>query len=145
MISVLSEYSGKFLQQKKNGHLSKRRKVCAILLGCPLLVQWAGEGKQIKAEICKRYPYLKGKWEWVAKNSEWYGQPGSLFTSYTILGLVLVIYPKTRSFQLPVWESLGWMSLSWLSLTFRLFKGCCISFLMEESGRLESYSGFQSQ
>jgi hypothetical protein len=68
-------------------------------LDAPLLVQWENDGGQIKAEVCKRYPYLKGKWEWVAKNSEWYGHSGFTFTSYTILGFGARYLPKETIFS----------------------------------------------
>lgn len=41
-----------------------------------LLVDWGEEGARIKESICLKYPYLNNKWEWVAKNSEYYFRPG---------------------------------------------------------------------
>lgn len=41
-----------------------------------LLVNWALDGKEIKSEICIRYPYLKGNANFVAKNTDYYFQPG---------------------------------------------------------------------
>jgi len=41
-----------------------------------LLVNWEKEGAEIKQFIIQRYPYLYGKWEWVAKNSDYYFRPG---------------------------------------------------------------------
>jgi hypothetical protein len=49
-------------------------------------VNWQDDGREIKAEIARRYPYLNGKWEWVAKNAGWYGQPGGLTYSYLTSG-----------------------------------------------------------
>ena len=36
------------------------------------VVNWHSNGKEIKEYIAFRYPYLKGNWEWVAKNSDYY-------------------------------------------------------------------------
>lgn len=45
-----------------------------------LVVDWGNDGKDIKSYIVERYPYLKGKWEWVAKNSDYYRKPGLTYT-----------------------------------------------------------------
>ena len=42
-----------------------------------------GRWAEIKAEIVRRYPYLQGQWQWVAKNSEWYGKPGITYSYLT--------------------------------------------------------------
>jgi hypothetical protein len=49
-------------------------------------VNWQDDGREIKAEIARRYPYLNGKWEWVAKIANWYGRPGGLTYSYLTSG-----------------------------------------------------------
>jgi hypothetical protein len=49
-------------------------------------VNWQDDGREIKAEIARRYPYLNGKWEWVAKNASWYGRPGGVTYSYLTSG-----------------------------------------------------------
>lgn len=85
--------------EKKWATFAKGGMYAPFYLDAPLLVQWESDGKQIKAEVCKRYPYLNGKWEWVAKNSEWYGQPGFTFTSYTILGFGARYLPKDAIFS----------------------------------------------
>jgi len=41
-----------------------------------LVVNWEKEGAEIKQFIIQRYPYLDGKWEWVAKNTDYYFRPG---------------------------------------------------------------------
>jgi len=41
-----------------------------------LVVNWERDGEEIKNYIVKRYPYLNGKWEWVAKNPDFYFRPG---------------------------------------------------------------------
>src|SRR5207247_1658736 len=46
-------------------------------------VNWEDDGRAIKAAIVARYPYLRGKWTWVAKNAEWYGRPGVTWSYLT--------------------------------------------------------------
>jgi len=41
-----------------------------------LIVNWRNEGAEIKAEICRRYPYLNGNPDYVAKNTSYYFLPG---------------------------------------------------------------------
>lgn len=45
-----------------------------------LVVDWARDGKNIKEYIVERYPYLNGKWEWVAKNTNYYFRPCITYT-----------------------------------------------------------------
>jgi hypothetical protein len=46
-------------------------------------VDWENDGKGIKESIISRYPYLDGKWSWVAKNSEFYGRAGITYSYLT--------------------------------------------------------------
>ncbi len=46
-------------------------------------VNWADDGRQIKQSIIERYPYLKGRWEWVAKNSQFYRKAGVTYSYLT--------------------------------------------------------------
>jgi hypothetical protein len=46
-------------------------------------VNWEDDGREIKQEIIDRYPYLNGQWQWVAKNSKFYGQPGITYSYLT--------------------------------------------------------------
>jgi hypothetical protein len=46
-------------------------------------VNWENDGREIKAEIVRRYPYLNGQWQWVAKNSGWYGREGITYSYLT--------------------------------------------------------------
>jgi hypothetical protein len=41
-----------------------------------LVVNWGNDGEEIKEHIVNRYSYLKGKWEWVAKNDGFYFRSG---------------------------------------------------------------------
>jgi hypothetical protein len=45
-----------------------------------LVVDWGQDGKEIKEYVLQRYPYLKGNWEWVAKNTNYYFRPGLTYT-----------------------------------------------------------------
>jgi hypothetical protein len=47
------------------------------------LVNWENDGSEIKKEITRRYPYLKGAWQWVAKNSEFYFRQGVTYSYLT--------------------------------------------------------------
>jgi hypothetical protein len=46
-------------------------------------VNWEDDGRDIKAAIVARYPYLNGKWQWVAKNASWYGRGGITYSYLT--------------------------------------------------------------
>ncbi len=46
-------------------------------------VDWADDGAAIKQSICERYPYLRGKWAWVAKNASYYGRAGVTYSYLT--------------------------------------------------------------
>jgi hypothetical protein len=46
-------------------------------------VDWENDGAAIKQSIVTRYPYLDGKWSWVAKNSEFYGRSGITYSYLT--------------------------------------------------------------
>jgi hypothetical protein len=52
--------------------------------GCrEYLVNWDRDGREIKAEIARRYPYLKGNWQWVAKNTDFYFREGITYSYLT--------------------------------------------------------------
>jgi len=46
-------------------------------------VNWEDDGREIKSAIVQRYPYLEGQWQWVAKNSGWYGREGIAYSYLT--------------------------------------------------------------
>ncbi len=46
-------------------------------------VNWEDDGAEIKANIARKYPYLKGNWEWVAKNASYYGRAGVTYSYLT--------------------------------------------------------------
>lgn len=46
-------------------------------------VNWHRDGEEIKQYICEAYPYLNGKWEWVAKNTDFYFRRGVTYSYLT--------------------------------------------------------------
>ncbi len=46
-------------------------------------VDWADDGAAVKRSIVERYPYLGGKWAWVAKNAAYYGRAGVTYSYLT--------------------------------------------------------------
>jgi len=56
-------------------------------------VNWQNDGKEIKAGIVHRYPYLNGKWEWVAKNTDYYFREGVTWTDLGASGFSARISP----------------------------------------------------
>ncbi len=62
-----------------------------------LMVNWALGGAEIKAGICKRYPYLNGNAEFVAKNPEFYHRPGLTWPRRTN-GLSFRVMPEGSIF-----------------------------------------------
>jgi hypothetical protein len=51
--------------------------------GARYRVNWEDDGREIKAAIVERYPYLNGQWQWVAKNSGWYRRAGITYSYLT--------------------------------------------------------------
>jgi len=83
-----------------------------------LVVNWGHNGEEIKASVCARYPYLKGKWQWVVKNSEYYFRPGITWSPYTASGLSLRPLPAGCVFGhsgSTVFASCPWPLLAWLN------------------------------
>ncbi|WP_031297138.1 hypothetical protein [Stutzerimonas chloritidismutans] len=58
-----------------------------------LSVNWKKSGEEIKAGICRRYPYINGNWEFVAKNSSYYGRPGLTWPRRSQIGLSVRALP----------------------------------------------------
>jgi hypothetical protein len=46
-------------------------------------VDWEEDGRDIKRAIVERYPYLKDQWQWVAKNTAFYGRAGITYSYLT--------------------------------------------------------------
>jgi hypothetical protein len=59
-----------------------------------LLANWASDGAEIKSGICRRYPYLNGNAEFVAKNPQFYLRPGLTWPRRTTSGLGLRVMPS---------------------------------------------------
>lgn len=47
------------------------------------VVDWKDDGLEIKKAIIEKYPYLNGRWEWVAKNSSFYFKEGITYSYLT--------------------------------------------------------------
>lgn len=58
-----------------------------------LLVNWSDEGSEIKAGICKRYPYLNGNSDFVAKNTQFYTRAGLTWSLRSQIGLGIRAMP----------------------------------------------------
>lgn len=52
-----------------------------------LMVNWEDFGEEIKAGICRRYPYLNGNAEFVAKNTQFYFRPGLTWSLRSQIGI----------------------------------------------------------
>lgn len=62
-------------------------------------VNWANDGHEIKDYICEAYPYLKGKWQWVAKNTEYYFRRGVTYTAISSKAFSARYLPGTMPFD----------------------------------------------
>jgi hypothetical protein len=58
-----------------------------------LMTNWDNDGAEVKAGICRRYPYLNGNAEFVAKNPQFYLRPGITWPRRTN-GLSFRVMPK---------------------------------------------------
>jgi hypothetical protein len=63
-----------------------------------LLFDWEDDGRRIKAHVDARYPYLKGKVEWVVKNQGYYFRPGVTWPRRTQGGFNPSILPAGCGF-----------------------------------------------
>ena len=59
-----------------------------------LMTNWDKDGAEVKAGICRRYPYLNGNAEFVAKNPQFYLRAGLTWPRRTTSGLSLRAMPK---------------------------------------------------
>jgi len=62
-----------------------------------LMTNWGNDGAEVKAGICRRYPYLNGKAEFVAKNPQFYLRPGLTWPRRTN-GLSFRVMPRDSIF-----------------------------------------------
>ncbi|MDO6710340.1 hypothetical protein Q4567_06395 [Aliiglaciecola sp. 2_MG-2023] len=63
-----------------------------------LVTKWGDSGKEIKAGICNRYPYLNGNANFVAKNSQHYFRAGITWSRRTTSGLSMRVMPHGSVF-----------------------------------------------
>lgn len=59
-----------------------------------LRLNWQDNGKELKSLICQKYPYLKGNWEFVIKNTNYYKRPGITWPRRTQKGLGMRLLPE---------------------------------------------------
>ena len=59
-----------------------------------LMTKWKDDGVEVKAGICKRYPYLNGNAEFVAKNPQFYFRPGLTWPRRTKSRLSMRVMPR---------------------------------------------------
>lgn len=59
-----------------------------------LVVKWKLDGAEIKAGICRRYPYLNGNAEFVAKNTQFYFRPGLTWSLRSQIGMGVRVMPN---------------------------------------------------
>lgn len=59
-----------------------------------LMVNWYRGGEEVKAGICRRYPYLNGNAEFVAKNTQFYLRPGLTWPLRTTSGISFRVMPQ---------------------------------------------------
>jgi len=58
------------------------------------VVNWEDKGCEIKKYVCAKYPYLKGKWEWVVKNVDEYFKEGVTYSFLTVSSLSVRYLPQ---------------------------------------------------
>lgn len=58
-----------------------------------LVVNWRDDGREIKENIVRKYPYLKGKWGFVAKNPDFYFRPGLTYSALAGGGFAVRVSP----------------------------------------------------
>jgi len=63
-----------------------------------LKVNWRLDGKEMKALVCQKYPYLKGAWGFVVKNSNYYFRPALTWPLRTTSGFGPRIMPTGCAF-----------------------------------------------
>ena len=58
-----------------------------------LVVNWEDDGREIKDNIVRKYPYLKGKWGFVAKNPNFYFRPSLTYSALAGAGFAVRVSP----------------------------------------------------
>lgn len=58
-----------------------------------LVVNWEDDGIEIKDNIVRKYPYLKGKWGFVAKNPDFYFKPSLTYSALAGGGFAVRVSP----------------------------------------------------
>lgn len=63
------------------------------------VVNWENDGEQIKNEVARRYPYLKGNTKWVVKNESFYFKEGLCFSFVNTKGVAVRMMPRDCIFD----------------------------------------------
>lgn len=63
------------------------------------VVNWENDGEQIKNEVARRYPYLKGNTKWVVKNESFYFKEGLCFSFVNTKGVAVRKMPRDCIFD----------------------------------------------
>lgn len=64
-----------------------------------IVVDWSEDGDDIKRNVCEKYPYLKGNWEFVAKNASSYFLAGLTWSRRSQVGFSLRVLPEGSIFS----------------------------------------------
>lgn len=86
------------INQDKWVPFSKGEKLIRFFYDIDLVVDWRNDGKNIKEYVTGKYPYLKGKWQWVVKNSDFYFKEGLTYCYSTPNGFGIRHLPKNCIF-----------------------------------------------
>jgi len=62
-------------------------------------VRWENDGVPIKDLVCKKFPYLKGKYEWVIKNEASYFHAGVTYSFSAAASLGVRVWPEGAIFS----------------------------------------------
>ena len=62
-------------------------------------VRWENDGLPIKDLICRKFPYLKGNYEWVVKNEDSYFRPGAAYSFSAGASLGVRVWPAEAIFS----------------------------------------------
>ncbi|MFC1531302.1 hypothetical protein ACFL5T_03570 [Gemmatimonadota bacterium] len=78
-------------------HFAKGGSYSPYFADVHLLVDWLSEGAAMKQYVIDRYPYVKGKYQWVVKNEEYYFRAGLTWPLRTS-GLSFRPFPTAGAF-----------------------------------------------
>ncbi len=92
------EFRQQTFEGKRWVHFAKGGEYSPYYADLHLVVNWERDGEDVKQHIVQTYPYLKGKWEWVAKNPNYYFRPGLTWPRRTTSGPSFRVLPSGAIF-----------------------------------------------